>query len=341
MKAFSLLFVFNLLLSQTYAQHTFSIVAVDPATGEVGSAGATCLTSADCGGCGGAVIISDLVPGIGAINAQATVCIPNSNLNIGINRMKQGDTAQEILDFLINNDACIFGNTTNRQYGIARLIEATNDSEAVGYTGSNALDAANHLASDQYAIQGNILIANHVLDSMEARFLRAEGSLAIRLMEALQGANIPGADSRCLNDGISSKSSFLRVAKPDDPENAFYLDLIVEATLPGVDPIDSLQSLFDASGVILSSTVPHRLNVQLYPNPANNYLMVQMDAKDWQAGMNFRLLTTDGKSILATPLSSPTTNIPLVNQLTDGVYIYQILSRTKAFVTLGKLIVHK
>ncbi|MEM1218596.1 MAG: secretion protein, partial [Bacteroidota bacterium] len=47
------------------AQHTFSIVAVDVATGEVGSAGATCLTSDDCGGCGGAVIISDLVPGRG------------------------------------------------------------------------------------------------------------------------------------------------------------------------------------------------------------------------------------------------------------------------------------
>ena len=42
------------------AQHTFSIVAVDPVTGEVGSAGATCLNNSSCGGCGGAVIISQL-----------------------------------------------------------------------------------------------------------------------------------------------------------------------------------------------------------------------------------------------------------------------------------------
>jgi len=64
-----------------YAQHTFSIVAVDTITNEVGSAGATCLDSDNCTGCN-AIIISGLAPGRGAVNAQAQVCFPNINLNM-------------------------------------------------------------------------------------------------------------------------------------------------------------------------------------------------------------------------------------------------------------------
>ena len=43
------------------AQDTFSIVAVDPATGEVGSAGASCLDNISVPGSGGAIIISDIL----------------------------------------------------------------------------------------------------------------------------------------------------------------------------------------------------------------------------------------------------------------------------------------
>src|ERR1051325_2340703 len=47
----------------TFAQHTFSICAEDTATGIVGSAGASCISSA--------VIISDVHPGVGVIHTQA------------------------------------------------------------------------------------------------------------------------------------------------------------------------------------------------------------------------------------------------------------------------------
>ena len=83
------------------AQHTFSIVAVDPATGEVGSAGATCLSSSDCGGCGGAIIISGLVPGRGAVNAQASVCLPNFNLNYATNQLSAGASASQALQAVL------------------------------------------------------------------------------------------------------------------------------------------------------------------------------------------------------------------------------------------------
>ena len=61
---------------------------------------------------------------------------------------------------------------------------------------------------------------------MESRFLNTIGSLASKLMSAMQGANVPGADTRCLDEGISSLSSFIRVAKPED-NNDLYLDINV------------------------------------------------------------------------------------------------------------------
>ena len=56
--------LFLLSLSNIYSQHTFSIVAVDTLTGEIGSAGATCGDSIIWPGTPGAYIISDILPGV-------------------------------------------------------------------------------------------------------------------------------------------------------------------------------------------------------------------------------------------------------------------------------------
>jgi len=80
---------------------------------------------------------------------------------------------------------------------------------------------------------------------MENAFLTTAGSLADGLMAVLQAAKVPGADTRCLDEGKSSISAFVRVAKPGDPEGDCYLDLNVPNTPVDVDPIDVLQGLFD------------------------------------------------------------------------------------------------
>lgn len=249
------------------AQHTFSIVAADPMTGEVGSAGATCLNNTDCGGCGGAIIISGILPGLGAANAQATVCIPNVNLNSIMSRIGSGDNASAALNTVLTFDGCQFGDTSNRQYGIVTL-DTSNMLDVASFTGSNALSFAGHRTGPNYSIQGNILIGPEVLDSMEAGFNNTNGPLCEKLMAALQGANIPGADSRCLTDGVSSKSAFIRVARPTDTQNNFWLDLNVPEVAQGVEPIDSLQVLFDAfkSQVGLPQT-PDAPQFLVYPNP--------------------------------------------------------------------------
>ena len=79
MKKLYILAIASLLSITGFSQDTFSIIAVDPATGEVGSAGASCVTGV--GSQGIIDIITKIIPGRGGVNSQAYVCIPNSNLN--------------------------------------------------------------------------------------------------------------------------------------------------------------------------------------------------------------------------------------------------------------------
>jgi len=319
----NIFFLFLLCSFTTFAQHTFSIVAVDPATGEVGSAGATCLTSADCGGCGGAVVISGLVPGRGAMNAQATVCLPNSNLNIGITQMTQGDSPEEVLQYVLDNDNCQFGNTTNRQYGIADL-SPDNEPRATAYTGTGALTYANHIIGDNYAIQGNILIGEEVLTGMQIGFENTEGDLAHKLMGAMQGAKIVGADSRCLDDGVSSLSSYLRLAKPDDTVNNYFLDLQVGATLSGVDPIDSLQSLFNASPVVSTDDLSLISGyTTIFPNPVKDVLFISSHNR--VAILTAEIYTINGQRVLEQKLAHGN-NYVNVSDLSVGIYFIKMVN---------------
>jgi len=330
--------VFALLFAAAHssAQHTFSIVAIDETTGEVGSAGATCLTSSDCGGCGGAIIISELVPGKGAINAQATVCIPNINLVNGADQIRNDKDAEQALNFLLEGDACAFGDKTSRQYGIVTRNNL-NEIKAVGYTGTNCLDYKNHNTGTNYSIQGNILIGQQVLDSMEQRFLRATGSLAEKLMFALEGANIPGADSRCLVDGISSRSAFLRVARPGDPANDFYLDLNVPSTFSNGEPIDSLQSLFDIWRVSTSTEdIDRGAGIRLYPNPAKGEIQIeQHDGADFSK-LRLQLFDLQGK-LLESYLLDRNQHFSIRPRLENGLYIYSISDVDHRLLKSGRI----
>ncbi len=243
-----MLFVVVLLLTTHFAiaQHTFSIVAVDPTTGEIGSAGATCLDIDDLGGEEGALVISDIILGIGAINTQAFWSPVNQQA--ARVRMEAGDSPQEILDWLFDNDPAP-GSNQDRQYGIVDLIGGPGGTpRSAAFTGTNNSSVANHIVGSNYAIQGNILISQDVLDDMETGFLNTNGTLADKLMGAMQGAKRIGADSRCTGNQTSSKSAFLRVAKVEDAFTNYghlTVDLNVSKTDPAVDPIDILQDTYD------------------------------------------------------------------------------------------------
>lgn len=185
------------------AQDTFSIVGVDTITGEVGSAGASCVDLIAFGILDPS-FLGDLIPGKGAINTQASYLA--SNQNNARTRMNLGDTPSQIISWLQANDAG--GNPSVRQYGIAAIVSGS--ARTAAHTGTNCMNYFNHVVGKNYSIQGNILLGQVVLDSMESKFKRTPGTLACKLMAALQGAKMVGADTRCAPNNSSSLFAFLK-----------------------------------------------------------------------------------------------------------------------------------
>ena len=257
----TIFFIMSFSAAQIFSQDTFSIVAVDTVTGEIGSAGASCV--GPIGGVG-AFILSDVIEGIGAIHTQASYLAQNQQN--AHNKMLEGLTPQQIIDWLVAND--VQSNPTIRQYGI---VDLTRDGESAAYTGVNCTNYKNHITGPGYAIQGNILLGQVIIDTMQSAYLNTEGSLADRLMATLQAAKILGADTRCASRGTSSQSGFVKVVRIGDGNNP-YLQIVVPDTPIGKDPIDSLQTMFDNWKVSLYNVVdPFLSEITVEPDtlPAN------------------------------------------------------------------------
>lgn len=226
-----------LMLMAAQANATFSIVAVDPLTGELGSAGATCIGAED-----GAIVISDIVLGKGVIHTQS-FWVPTNQINANT-RMQLGDSPQQIIDWLVNND--VNNNPSQRQYVVVDLNSGSPRSAA--YTGTNNFDVKHQIIGANYAIAGNILISEDVVIDMEAAFLNTQGNLSDKLMAALQAAKRIGADSRCTSSNISSASAFIRVARSCDTDSSYGnlpLDLNVWVSSTLFEPIDELQTQYN------------------------------------------------------------------------------------------------
>jgi uncharacterized Ntn-hydrolase superfamily protein len=212
------------------SQATFSIVAVDTVTGIVGSAGASCI--------GGAQIIEGIVENVGAINTQALWNPTNQDHADSL--IRAGLTPDSIISWLQNNDA--ESSPGDRQYGVVTLA---GPGASAAYTGFFTFQFAGHRTGPGYSIQGNILLEEHVIDTMELVFLSTGGPMEERLMATLEAAKTPGADSRCLDEGKSSISAFIKVVHPGDG-NTPYLYEVVANTPDSIDPIDVLREKFDA-----------------------------------------------------------------------------------------------
>lgn len=325
-------FLLLLLSVKICAQDTFSIVAVDEDTKEVGAAGASCIPGA--ASFGGVILISGIIPGKGGVNGQAYICInPHINLDNALRRMRMGDSPQQIIDWLRANDACSSANFNPefRQYGVVDF-GPDGKGRSAAFTGNQADNWKGHRTGPNYSIQGNILLGPQILDSMEARFLRTQGSLAEKLMAAMQGANVPGADARCLSAGTSSTSAFLRVFKPDDNPNAPYLQLNVIETPRGVEPVDSLQSLFDQWR--LSKTRSPRTGMEtlkVYPNPSAGFLIIELDGKlPSFENLNYTFYDIWGNMRLEGRLNSSKQKINTA-QLETGIYFLKVSDRTGVF----------
>jgi len=226
----NLFLLFSLVVLPLSASATFSIVAVDTVTGAVGGAGASCI--------GGSVIINDIIEGIGAVHTQAYWLAANQDN--GHDLLEVGIAPDSIISWLYWND--VEGTPGYRQY-LAVTLAGNGDSYA--YSGAQNDNWKGHIYGPGYAIAGNILLGPEIVQDMEFAFLNTDGPLEDKLMAALQAANVPGADTRCLNYNKPAISSFVRVTHLGDGDNP-YLDIVVNNTISIYNPIDSLQILYDS-----------------------------------------------------------------------------------------------
>lgn len=270
-----LFFLFFCNLSSFKSQDTFSILAFDSISNEIGAAGASCVDLFQFPGYSND-FITEIFPGEGAIATQAAYI--NSNQINARNRMILGDSPTQLINWLIAND--IQANPLVRQYGVIRMN--TGYPQSAAFTGSNCMNYKNHITGPNYSIQGNILLGQLVLDSMEKRFNREKGNLACKLMAAMQGANMIGADSRCSNNLSSSLFAFLKVSQPNDAfGNPSFLISLKTHNASQIEPIDSLQKLFSyrQSCMPINTALPSFTNkvdlLTLFPNPTSNLLTIK------------------------------------------------------------------
>ncbi len=309
------------------AQDTFSIVAVDTTTGEVGSAGASCVDLFLFPGFTND-FLGDLLPGIGAINTQASYHATNQDSAMG--RMMAGDTPAQIINWLSLND--VSSNPQVRQYGIAAIIGGS--AQTAGFTGTNCLDYKNHITGPNYCIQGNILLGQEVLDSMEARFNAEPGDLACKLMAALQGANMVGADTRCAPDGTSSLFAFVKVSQPTDPYGSPSLVVSVKThDNDGIEPIDTLQTLFNiahnCSSIGIEEPLLSDLQLVIYPNPGSQSISLHVNTNQ-PVEVSCSITDVDGRMVWEGKITSQK-NLD-ISTWENGFYFVKIQSGTSTII---------
>lgn len=124
-------------------------------------------------------------PNVGAVATQA-LANPDYGPK-GLELMGSGQSAEEALAQLTRDD-------DGRDHRQAGLVDAKG--RAAAYTGSECYDWAGHRVGDGYTCQGNILAGEAVVGDMAETFESANGTLAERLLSALQAAQKAGGDKR-------------------------------------------------------------------------------------------------------------------------------------------------
>jgi uncharacterized Ntn-hydrolase superfamily protein len=197
---------------------TYSIVALDPATGELGvavqshwfSVGSLCAWAR---------------PGVGAAATQSVV--EPAHGPHALDRIADGKSASEALAELIAADPL----GAVRQVGV---VDAEGD--AAVHTGPDCIPCAGDAVGAHWTCQANMMARETVPAAMSAAFEHADGELAARLLAALDGAEAEGGDVR------GRQSAALLVVPPEGEAWQARVDLRVE---DHPDPLRELRRLYE------------------------------------------------------------------------------------------------
>ena len=187
--------------------HTYSIVARDPKTGEMGVAVQSHYFS-----------VGPIVPwaeaGVDAVATQSLVLVDYGPKGLAL--MKQGKTAKEALDALVKADSARDG----RQVA---MVDAKGNVAA--YTGKGAIPFCGQKSGNQYSCQANLMASDKVWPAMAEAFEKAQGDLAERMMQALEAGQKAGGDIRGMQ---SAAILIVKSESTGKPWNDRVMDLRVE-----------------------------------------------------------------------------------------------------------------
>jgi Raf kinase inhibitor-like YbhB/YbcL family protein len=265
-RAFPVLVALLALPSAAFA--TWSVVAVDRATGRVVIASATCVDQNDMFLPGVQAVV---VPGKGVAACQASVDGTHQNQMLVFRELQKGTDPAAIIGMLSSDPAF-----QSRQFGIVDLQgrRAGHSGLTNGYV---AQDVQGQVPGTEifYSIQGNILRPGEVVPNAVTAFVSTPGAITDRVMAAMEAADAGGGDSRCTcptspPDGPAPKipcegktahvayilmaekndtngdshnngayAMFLRVAQPDRGANAIHDG-------ENLNPVKTLRLRYDA-----------------------------------------------------------------------------------------------
>jgi uncharacterized Ntn-hydrolase superfamily protein len=172
--------------------HTFSIVARDPATGELGVAVQSHWFSVGS-------IVTWAEAGVGAVATQSFVD-PSYGKN-GLDLMRAGKSAPDTLKELLEKDE-------GREVRQVAMIDAQGRVDA--WTGKNDIQAAGHIVGNNFSAQANLMLNDKVWPAMARAFEITKGDLAERMLAALDAAQEVGGDIR----GKQSAALIVVTGKP-------------------------------------------------------------------------------------------------------------------------------
>ena len=260
-----LLVVAFILAAHSHAFATWSVIAVDKGRGTIVIASATCVTQASLEKFP-AKDLRDLqavvVPGVGVAAAQAGVDATRANQRLIFAELQKGTPPNQIIELLKQDP-----NIERRQFGIVDM-----QGRMAGFSGARnlpvSLDRHGRVAGTEiyYAIQGNILASEAVVNEAVNAFVAARGELTDRVMAAMEAADAKGGDNRCscdkrppVNAPCTTKTAhvayLLRADKGDrsgDSYNNGDYGLYLSVTDPGIaptedaNPVKTLRMRYDA-----------------------------------------------------------------------------------------------
>lgn len=187
--------IISILAGQTFygnnpLAHTYSIVARDTVTGEMGVAVQSHWYSVG-------TIVSWGEAGVGVIATQSFV---NPSFGPrGLELLKQGLTAQQVLKLLIEADE-------GRDVRQVAILDVKGNVAA--HTGKKCIEDAGHIVGNNYSVQANMMLNDKIWPAMSNSIENSEGPLAERLLLALEAAEEAGGDIR------GKQSAAILVVKP-------------------------------------------------------------------------------------------------------------------------------